>query len=303
MTAPDPKPIDPERIDPADELDTRLAAIELRIRLLETDDGHGAPAPRAAEGSVDLEGSPAETSPDAEESWYREALALLTMQVELLRAQTVRLAGQLNEQQKRVQSSEASLAALTVVHQEATASSIQAYAQAYGDGQVARAEADALRGSRSYRYGRRLARPLQGVSDGGPRLDEVLVQGVHPDDVAVIVTSGVFDPDWYEQANPDVAASGVDPLAHYLAQGTVEGRNPTATFDTRWYAGKYAAEIPDGVNPLAFYLRTGWLHGHWPSPGFDPEEFFDAHPDVRPLDVSPLVYLALTSRAKTDNGA
>ena len=35
---------------------------------------------------------------------------------------------------------------------------------------------------------------------------------------------GLFDAQYYLAANPDVAAAGVDPLAHYLAFGAQEGR-------------------------------------------------------------------------------
>ncbi len=38
--------------------------------------------------------------------------------------------------------------------------------------------------------------------------------------------SKVFDAEWYLIANPDVAASGVDPALHFLAAGMREGRAP-----------------------------------------------------------------------------
>ena len=36
----------------------------------------------------------------------------------------------------------------------------------------------------------------------------------------------IFDSRWYLERNPDVADSGVNPLAHYLEQGAAEGRSP-----------------------------------------------------------------------------
>jgi GT2 family glycosyltransferase len=36
----------------------------------------------------------------------------------------------------------------------------------------------------------------------------------------------LFDTDWYLAANPDVAAAGMNPLAHYLLAGRAEGRPP-----------------------------------------------------------------------------
>lgn len=37
---------------------------------------------------------------------------------------------------------------------------------------------------------------------------------------------GLVDPDWYKAAYPDVAASGMDPVLHYLRHGSLEGRDP-----------------------------------------------------------------------------
>jgi hypothetical protein len=39
-------------------------------------------------------------------------------------------------------------------------------------------------------------------------------------------STGLFDPDFYLQSNPDVAESGVDPWQHYLHYGIAEGRPP-----------------------------------------------------------------------------
>jgi len=39
---------------------------------------------------------------------------------------------------------------------------------------------------------------------------------------------GLFDPDWYVQANADVAATGADPMLHFIRHGHAEGRAPTA---------------------------------------------------------------------------
>lgn len=39
-----------------------------------------------------------------------------------------------------------------------------------------------------------------------------------------------LDPSYYLANNPDVAASGMNPLQHYLQYGWHEGRNPSADF-------------------------------------------------------------------------
>jgi hypothetical protein len=42
--------------------------------------------------------------------------------------------------------------------------------------------------------------------------------------VAALLRTGLFDPAFYLQANPDVAAAGADPAVHYLLHGLVENR-------------------------------------------------------------------------------
>jgi hypothetical protein len=44
----------------------------------------------------------------------------------------------------------------------------------------------------------------------------------------IVSQSGLFDPDWYLQAYPDVAACGLDPLRHYSESGFLENRRPGA---------------------------------------------------------------------------
>ncbi|MDZ5645627.1 hypothetical protein [Nitrospirillum sp. BR 11828] len=41
----------------------------------------------------------------------------------------------------------------------------------------------------------------------------------------MLLSSGLFDPDWYLAANPDVAGGELDPLEHYIRFGRDEGRN------------------------------------------------------------------------------
>jgi hypothetical protein len=51
-----------------------------------------------------------------------------------------------------------------------------------------------------------------------------------------------FDAAFYLRHNPDVARSGVDPLAHFLAIGWREGRDPSAAFRL--------ADRGQDINPL-----------------------------------------------------
>jgi hypothetical protein len=45
-------------------------------------------------------------------------------------------------------------------------------------------------------------------------------------DYEAIRKSGLFDPEHYATAYPDVAERNVDPLVHYLEEGAREGRDP-----------------------------------------------------------------------------
>lgn len=90
------------------------------------------------------------------------------------------------------------------------------------------------------------------------------------DDVAVAILfgeyellakSGLFDPEFYLKANPDIAALNVDPLLHYLEQGCRERRDPSAGFDTAYYLGLCDALGETPVNALAHYLTVGISRG------------------------------------------
>ncbi|ASG24706.1 methyltransferase domain-containing protein [Nitrospirillum viridazoti] len=65
--------------------------------------------------------------------------------------------------------------------------------------------------------------------------------------VRFINASGVFDTDFYLSQYPDVAASGVVPVLHYVAWGAAEGRQPNAWFHRTGYVAK-------GDNPLVRWI-------------------------------------------------
>ena len=80
--------------------------------------------------------------------------------------------------------------------------------------------------------------------------------------------SGLFDAAWYLERNPDVRATGVDPLRHFLDRGWRENRDPNALFDTDWYLDAYPDVRGDGVNPLLHYIRHGCTEPRDPGPRF-----------------------------------
>jgi GT2 family glycosyltransferase len=117
--------------------------------------------------------------------------------------------------------------------------------------------------------------------------------------------SVVFDGAFYLREYPDIAAAGVDPLAHYTAYGRAEGRFPTEEakqrwqiWDTAWYAGnRFPVATPacflladgqslDGVALRRDFTEGGEALGVSPHPLFDPLWYLgqlDARPQAESL--------------------
>lgn len=66
--------------------------------------------------------------------------------------------------------------------------------------------------------------------------------------------SNDFDQEYYLDQNPDVAESGLDPLAHYLADGWKEGRDPHPDFNTSFYLSVHDTK---GTCPLLHWVLEG----------------------------------------------
>ena len=76
-------------------------------------------------------------------------------------------------------------------------------------------------------------------------------------DLYLIRASGLFDKVWYLEKNTDVANAKIDPMAHYLQYGGLEGRDPGPNFSSKWYLDTYPDVRKAGMNPLVHYLRYG----------------------------------------------
>ena len=113
---------------------------------------------------------------------------------------------------------------------------------------------------RAWQRLRRMLRPADRHESlvGAPLPDPVTLDG---EDVALLADSGLFDPAFYRDSNPDVASSDADPLEHFLASGGIEGRDPNVRFGTE----EYWAENPDvaeaRVNPLVHFVQSGAREG------------------------------------------
>lgn len=77
----------------------------------------------------------------------------------------------------------------------------------------------------------------------------------------LVKNSGLFDPQWYLRAYPDIATARIDPLQHYMIIGWREGRDPGPEFAS----GSYLKANPDvaaaGVNPLLHFIEFGYFEG------------------------------------------
>ena len=78
------------------------------------------------------------------------------------------------------------------------------------------------------------------------------------------VVAGAFDVDFYLNIYEDVAQAGLDPIRHFLDEGSREGRDPAPWFSTKAYQNDVQQADPD----IAFYhyLTQGWRSGISPQP-------------------------------------
>ncbi|WP_240386501.1 glycoside hydrolase family 99-like domain-containing protein [Asaia bogorensis] len=72
-----------------------------------------------------------------------------------------------------------------------------------------------------------------------------------------------FDTAFYLRTYPDVAASGMDPVEHYMVQGYREVRRPFEGFDPAFYRMRYLRHQPD-TNPFLHWLAHRHENGVFP---------------------------------------
>ena len=113
---------------------------------------------------------------------------------------------------------------------------------------------------------------------------------------SVLRASGLFDPEYYREANPDVAATGMDPVDHYAATGDREARNPNPYFDSAWYLDANPDVREAGVNPLVHYVQGGADEGRSAGPDFDTAYYLAQNPEVGSSGMNPLLHYILHGR-------
>lgn len=85
-----------------------------------------------------------------------------------------------------------------------------------------------------------------------------------------LLDTGLFDPVWYLARNQDVAASGFDPMLHFMRFGIAERRDPNRYFDVRWYERENPDLAGSDLPPFQHYVLYGDREGRRPHPLFDP---------------------------------
>ena len=102
--------------------------------------------------------------------------------------------------------------------------------------------------------------------------------------------SVLFDPVYYLKHNPDLSREGMDLLAHYVARGVQEGRDPNPLFDTSYYLKTYPDVAAAGINPLAHYIRFGARDGRNTHALFDTAYYMKHAPELAETGQDPLVH-------------
>jgi GT2 family glycosyltransferase/glycosyltransferase involved in cell wall biosynthesis len=97
----------------------------------------------------------------------------------------------------------------------------------------------------------------------------------------------LLDQDWYLERYPDVTASGMDPVQHYLQFGAEEGRDPNRYFDGAWYREHYTDVARSGLHSLLHYMQHGAKELRNPHPRFDAAWYTEQHLEAA---TNPLVY-------------
>jgi len=77
----------------------------------------------------------------------------------------------------------------------------------------------------------------------------------------------LFNTRWYLSQNPEAAASGSNPLLHFIDHCAVEGLDPNPYFDTDYYYSQVPRVRQAGVNALVHYVDPE-IRGAHPNPLF-----------------------------------
>lgn len=121
------------------------------------------------------------------------------------------------------------------------------------------------------------------------------------EDVDELAGSPLFSAEYYLKQNPDVAATGMQPIEHFSHYGWRELRRPHPLFDTAWYLQAYPEVLSADINPLLHYLRRGEREDRRPNPVFDSRWYLAVNTDVAMAGVDPLAHYITDGAAEQRN--
>lgn len=139
--------------------------------------------------------------------------------------------------------------------------------------------------------------PIQSIKVFARKLGMSLGVRARDPEVAAIEATGLFDRTGYLQRYPDVALTNVNPVAHYIESGALEGRNPCDLFDSAYYLTSNPDVASAGINPLVHFCQFGWKESRHPSPDFDVDWYAATHLAHAGDEVNPLVHYLTAGRA------
>lgn len=105
-----------------------------------------------------------------------------------------------------------------------------------------------------------------------------------------------FDAPWYQSRYPDVAASGMCPLVHFMNYGAKEGREPNAYFNSVWYLQNNRDIAKSGMSAAFHFCRYGAKELRSPGPDFDMNRYASKFPDYASTGLDPLAHYLVHGR-------
>ncbi|MDA0742717.1 MAG: glycosyltransferase [Proteobacteria bacterium] len=108
----------------------------------------------------------------------------------------------------------------------------------------------------------------------------------------------VFDAGHYQRMNQDIVVAGVAPLAHYVAYGWRENRDPNQLFASAWYLSTHFETSPRKTDPLRHYVEFGRVDELQPHPLFDRTFYLEHYPDIAQSGMDPYIHFIAFGRAE-----
>jgi hypothetical protein len=87
---------------------------------------------------------------------------------------------------------------------------------------------------------------------------------------AIIIRSGLFEPEYYRMTNPSIEGTERDLLEHFLDSGCDSNRRPNPYFEP-------ADVSTSGMQPLLHYILHGDMEDRWPGPLFNTPWYRNVH--------------------------